>query len=200
MSCPVAIGRWRREQRQRLRLGRMTLPMTERSAFTAQIVTYLKQNPRLTDALIGFYWPFRNEVDLCNFVSEQIGHDGQAALPVVVEKNKPVEFWLWRPGDTLTPGVWNIPIPTKRRPVRPDILLVPLLGFDAAGYRLGNGGGYYDRTLAAMAALPYTVGVGYELGRLSTIYPCSHDVPMNEIVTEAGATRCRAHTDTWESH
>ena len=74
----------------------------------------------------------------------------------------------------------------------PTILIVPLLGFDDAGFRLGYGGGYYDRTLAAMQPRPFTVGVGYELGRLPTIYPQPHDIPMDVIVTEAGMTRTEA--------
>jgi 5-formyltetrahydrofolate cyclo-ligase len=68
-------------------------------------------------------------------------------------------------------------------------LIVPLLGFDAAGYRLGYGGGYYDRTLAAMAPRPLSIGVGYELGRLDTIHPQAHDIPLDAIVTENGSHR-----------
>jgi 5,10-methenyltetrahydrofolate synthetase len=70
-------------------------------------------------------------------------------------------------------------------------LIVPLLGFDAAGYRLGYGGGYYDRTLATLTPRPLTVGVGYELGRLETIHPQAHDIPLDAIVTEAGTIRHR---------
>jgi 5-formyltetrahydrofolate cyclo-ligase len=80
-------------------------------------------------------------------------------------------------------GIWNIPIPRERNSVRPTALLVPLVGFDAAGYRLGYGGGYYDRPLATLVPKPLTIGVGYELGRLETIYPQPHDIPMDAIVT-----------------
>jgi 5-formyltetrahydrofolate cyclo-ligase len=66
------------------------------------------------------------------------------------------------------------------------MLLVPLVGFDAKGYRLGHGGGYYDRTLASLVQKPLSIGVGYELGRLETIYPQSHDIPMDVIVNESG--------------
>ena len=89
----------------------------------------------------------------------------------------------------LDRGVWNIPIPSERALVEPTVLLVPLLGFDAAGYRLGYGGGYYDRTLAASAPRPFTIGVGHEFGRLQSIYPQSHDIPLDVIVTECGVTR-----------
>src|SRR3546814_7461577 len=77
-----------------------------------------------------------------------IWQGAEAALPVVVEKGQPLECWAWRPRMKLGRGIWNIPIPDKRDVVRPTALLVPLVGFDAAGYRLGYGGGYYDRTLA----------------------------------------------------
>jgi 5-formyltetrahydrofolate cyclo-ligase len=69
---------------------------------------------------------------------------------------------------------------------------VPLLGFDAAGYRLGQGGGYYDRTLANLPQRPLTIGIGYEFGRLETIHPQPHDIPMDAIVTERGVERARA--------
>jgi hypothetical protein len=71
------------------------------------------------------------------------------------------------------------------------VLIVPLLGFDAEGYRLGYGGGHYDRTLAAMVPRPLTIGVGYALGRLETIYPQPHDIPLDAIVTETGYVRHR---------
>jgi 5-formyltetrahydrofolate cyclo-ligase len=79
--------------------------------------------------------------------------------------------------------------------VRPTVLLVPLVGFDAQGYRLGYGGGYYDRTLAAMTPRARAIGVGYELGRLETIHPQPHDVPMDAIVTEAGVFETPARRD-----
>ena len=79
-------------------------------------------------------------------------------------------------------------MPADGRVVTPTVLLVPLLGFDEAGYRLGYGGGYYDRTLAAMTPRPLTIGVGYEVGRLKTIRPQPHDIPMDAIATETGFT------------
>ena len=89
----------------------------------------------------------------------------------------------------LERGIWNIPVPHEKNPVSPGTLLVPLLGFDAAGYRLGHGGGYYDRTLASVTERPLTIGVGYEFGRLETIYPQAHDIPMDAVVTESGVER-----------
>jgi 5-formyltetrahydrofolate cyclo-ligase len=141
-----------------------------------------------------FYWPFQGEIDVRHLVRNFLALGADAALPVVVEARQPLEFWSWRPRMKLTRGVWNIPVPGDRSPVQPTVLLVPLLGFDAAGYRLGHGGGYYDRTLATVAQKPLTIGIGYELGRLQTIYPQPHDIPMDAIVTESGVVRFR-HRD-----
>jgi 5-formyltetrahydrofolate cyclo-ligase len=80
-------------------------------------------------------------------------------------------------------------VPAERQVVSPTALLVPLVGFDEQGYRLGYGGGYYDRTLAASKPRPLAIGLGYEFGRLATIHPQPHDAPMDAIVTEAGVRR-----------
>ena len=106
------------------------------------------------------------------------------ALPVVVEKNAPVQFWRWWPEAAMTRGLFNIPIPVEREVVAPDVLIVPLVGFDRAGYRLGYGGGYYDRTLAASHPRPRTIGIGFAEMELDTIYPQPHDIPLSRIITD----------------
>jgi len=120
-------------------------------------------------------------------VVDKLLADGiDAALPVVIEKNQPLEFWAWDSTMEMRPGIWNIPVPAVRSLRHPDMLLVPLVGFDTAGYRLGYGGGYYDRTLVQMTPKPRTIGVGYSLSQLQTVYPQAHDIPMDAIVTEDG--------------
>ena len=109
-----------------------------------------------------------------------------AALPEVQGKGRPLQFRQWWPGVAMVPGALGIPAPVDTDLVVPDAAFVPLVGFDGAGYRLGYGGGYFDRTLAALARKPLTVGVGTEAARLPTIHPQPHDVPMDFIVTEAG--------------
>ena len=103
---------------------------------------------------------------------------------MVVDKRKPLEFWKWQPGRPLHAGVWKIPIPDRRIRMRPTVLLVPLAGFCAEGCRLGYGGGYYNRTLAALDPKPVTIAVGFDLGRLETIFLQPHDNPMDVIITE----------------
>ena len=184
------IRRWRREQRASLIARRQAMPQDERRRSQLLILNLVEQHfPELASALLGFYWPFRGEIGPHPLVRRLVERGGRAALPVVVEKGQPLEFWAWRPGAQLRRGVWDIPIPTERQAVRPTALLVPLVGFDRRGYRLGYGGGYYDRTLAAMDPRPLTIGIGYEIGRLETIHPQPHDIPMHAIVTEAGVAR-----------
>jgi 5-formyltetrahydrofolate cyclo-ligase len=84
----------------------------------------------------------------------------------------------------MTHDVGNIPVPAEGEPKQPDTLLVPLVGFDRNNYRLGYGGGFYDRTIAAMPLRPRTIGVGFTCGRLRTIFPQTNDIPLDEIVVE----------------
>ena len=86
-------------------------------------------------------------------------------------------------------GVYDIPVPDGTEIVVPDMAVVPMNGFDARGYRLGYGGGFFDRTLAALERKPISIGVGFDLARMPTIHPQPHDVAMDFIVTEAGAYR-----------
>jgi 5,10-methenyltetrahydrofolate synthetase len=81
-------------------------------------------------------------------------------------------------------GVWEIQVPARRNVVTPDLIIAPLLGFDRDRYRLGNGGGYFDHTLATLTNRPFVIGVGYAAGELETIYPQPHDIPMDQILTE----------------
>ena len=186
------IREWRRLMRSQLRSKRSALPRGEKDSVRLRVCDLVRDSfPELREACIGFYWPFQGEIDLRHLVRSFLALGAEVALPVVVEGRQPLEFWSWRPRMKLTRGVWNIPVPRDRSPVQPTVLLVPLLGFDGAGYRLGHGGGYYDRTLATVTQKPLTIGIGYELGRLQTIYPQPHDIPMDAIVTESGVVRYR---------
>ena len=188
----TVVKEWRHLKRAELLAQRMAMLGGGRDSRNKAIAAFaLEQLAGFKTANIGFYWPFRGEPDLRRLIRSLLDGGATASLPVVVDKGRPLEFWSWRTGERLRPGIWDIPIPIRRKLVRPDVLLVPLLGFDEAGYRLGNGGGYYDRTLAALTPRPFTIGVGYELGRLKTIRPQPHDIPMDGIVTEEGAALFR---------
>jgi 5-formyltetrahydrofolate cyclo-ligase len=191
------IRKWRRAMRAELLSRRLAVPRAEKPGVRSVLHDLIREQfPELRHACIGFYWPFRGEIDFRHLVRDFLALGAEAALPVVVEKQRPLEFWAWRPRMKLARGFWNIPVPAERNPVQPTALLVPLVGFDAAGYRLGFGGGYYDRTLAALDPKPLTIGVGYEFGRLKTIYPQPHDIPLDAIVTEAGCARFRYRGET----
>jgi len=187
------VNTWRRRMRHELRVRRVRLSGEARERCTSAICdTLATRFTLLRNATIGFYWPIRGEVDLVGFVTNLLENGAEAALPVVVEKKRPVEFHAWYPGAPMSAGVWRIPEPRDGDIVAPDVLLVPLLGFDLDRYRLGNGGGYYDRTLGSMEIKPYTIGVGFDCLRLETIYPFDHDIPLDAIVTESGV---RAHRE-----
>ncbi len=189
------IERWRGQQRGRLIKARQSLPEEERERLGREVLEQVDcAFPRLSSALIGFTWPFKAEIDSRDFVTRKVEEGASAALPVVVKKNHPLEFWRWRPGDRLDTGVLGIPIPAERDVVEPSVLLVPLLGFDSAGYRLGYGGGYYDRTLESYQRRPYAIGVGMTAFQLDSIQPQPHDIPMDAIVTENGLTRISTRT------
>ncbi len=137
-------------------------------------------------AILAGYWPIQGEWDPLPYLRRVIDAGGAVALPVAKRPVAPLEFRLWTPDAPMTAGLWDIPHPTEGAVVVPSALLIPLVGFDGAGHRLGNGGGYYDRTLAALSPKPLAIGVGFELGRLGSISPQPHDRPMDVIVTEAG--------------
>jgi 5-formyltetrahydrofolate cyclo-ligase len=177
------IRAWRKAERARLIAERMALRGEARTRHNAAIAKALGR--LLTpDMTIGFYWPIRGEYDARKLVAALLDQGARAALPVVVQKGAPLVFRDWHPGTPMANGFWDIPIPAEGEPVIPTTLLVPLVGFDERGYRLGYGGGYYDRTLARLPAKPLAIGVGYELAHLETIYPQPHDIPMRAIVTE----------------
>ena len=164
------------------------MPTAERAADSEAITAALVQVlPSCPGTLIGCYWPFKGEYDPRPLARFLHANGTRLVLPVIVEKAKPVIFREWWPGVSMTHGVWNIPVPEAGDPVAPDVLLVPLVGFDRQGYRLGYGGGYYDRTLVAPPAKPQAIGVGFELSRITTIHPQLHDIAMDLIVTERRA-------------
>ncbi len=135
---------------------------------------------------LGFYWPIRSEPDLRGVVANWLesGPHRVAALPVV--RGDALEFHAWTREALLRAGDFGIPVPAHGRLVQPDALLIPCVGFDARRYRLGYGGGYYDRTLARMVPWPLTVGVAFECGRLDTIEPRPHDMQVDVVITDAG--------------
>lgn len=180
------VKTWRRAERERLIALRMALSPAERRGMGERITTSLQPIVAERSGILGIYWPFRAEFDPRPLVDSLVAAGRQVALPVVIDRRGPLEYRAWRPGEVLTAGVWDIPIPEKRDIVLPSMVLAPVVGFDRASYRLGYGGGYFDRTLGAMSPRPLAIGVGFGCQAIETIYPQSFDIPMDMIVTEAG--------------
>lgn len=176
---------WRKAERHRLIDQRFAVDASERRRCSIEISAKLHQLVgELANRTVSSYWPFKGEPDLRPWMQTITEGGGRCALPVVVVKSAPLAFRVWQQGDRLERGVWNIPVPADGAEVIPDIVIAPLIGFDEACYRLGYGGGYYDRTLAALASRPLIIGVGYARAAMTSIHPLPHDIPMDIIVTE----------------
>ena len=175
---------WRREKRAELYAARAALTAEQRHEAAGRIGEGLDRCCAVRKpGLIGLYWPIRHEPNLLRWAGDRAGAL-TFCLPVVVARGQPLEYWRWAPGDPMRDGVWGIQVPAHRDVVTPDLMVAPLVGFDHARYRLGNGGGYFDRTLAVLTNRPFVIGVGYAFGEIETIYPQPHDIPMDLIVTE----------------
>ncbi|MDD5295529.1 MAG: 5-formyltetrahydrofolate cyclo-ligase [Rhodocyclaceae bacterium] len=142
---------------------------------------------RLSPRCLGFCWPYRGEFDARPLMTRLVAAGTRAALPVVTGTAAPMIFREWTPETPMVEAHYGIPIPAAGPHVVPDLILMPVNGFDAAGYRLGYGGGYFDRTLESLIPRPVAVGVGFELARVASIRPQPFDERLNYLVTEAGA-------------
>ncbi len=181
------IREWRKRVRVELIARRAAVSTDERREWNRQITALLEAAfPLLGGMALGFCWPYKGEFDARFAIRHFRARGARAALPAVAAKYGPLQFRKWWPGAPLVPGVYGIPVPDGTELVVPDAAIVPMAGFDEQGYRLGYGGGYFDRTLAAAAPRPLAIGVGFEMARLPTIYPQPHDIAMDFIVTEAG--------------
>jgi 5,10-methenyltetrahydrofolate synthetase len=175
----------RADLRARLLAARAALADREvrERALAARVARWLRTIPV---ARLAFYWPVRGEPDLTQVIGEWLaaGAGRTAALPVVA--GEALEFAAWTPGAPMQPGAYGIPVPATIRRVVPQLILIPCVGIDDQRYRLGYGGGYYDRTAAAFAVRPVLVGVGFDCGRIASIDPQPHDVRLDLAITESG--------------
>ena len=181
---PAAVPQMRREQRARLLAERQAIPAEERARLADGVAEGLDRLlGDVTGRVISAYWPIKAELDLRDWMTRAQARGARIALPLVVAKAQPLRFREWWPGCGMERGVWNILQPAGTPELTPDIALAPLVGFDASGYRLGYGGGFFDRTLAALGPGARAIGVGIASARMPTIHPQPHDIPMDAIVT-----------------
>lgn len=187
------VARWRKAERTRLRATRLALSVAERPKIGEAIAGHLRQvfKDRFGGArgtVFSGYWPIKGEPDLRPLMADLHDAGVVVALPLVETRAAPLTFRRWTPETRMVRGDWNIPVPPPdAHVVTPDIALAPLVGWTADGYRLGYGGGYFDRTLAALNPKPFVIGIGYEAAQLATIYPQPHDIPLDLILTENGS-------------
>ena len=185
------VARWRRAERTRLAGLRKGLDQTGRAQVSERICRYLEKVLAARGAVRGTvlsgYWPIKGEPDLRPVLNDLHLAGFTIALPVVETRGAPLVFRHWTPGNRMVRGDWNIPVPPPETDVlSPDFALAPCLGWDADCYRLGWGGGYFDRTLAVLDPRPMTIGVALAGACLPTIYPQPHDIPLDLILTEDG--------------
>jgi 5-formyltetrahydrofolate cyclo-ligase len=184
------IKSWRNLKRKELLASRLQASNGQRRLWNERITGLLLQGfSPISELTVGFCWPYKREFDARHVIRNWRIAGVKVALPEVVSKNQPLQYRAWWPGAQMTTGVYGIPFPLGTEVVMPDIVLVPMNGFDEQGYRLGYGGGYFDRTLAAAAPRPLAIGISFELSRLPTIYPQPHDIPMDFVVTETAIHR-----------
>jgi 5-formyltetrahydrofolate cyclo-ligase len=150
------------------------------AAIAAHLLAWFKAHP--VNAL-GVYWPIRGEPDLRPLYAELATLGICLALPIVDAPDTPLRFVAWTPGDAMVKDAMSVSVPADTsKTVQPEALLIPCLGFNGQNVRLGYGGGFYDRTLAATPR-PVTVGIAYSC-MLAQFDGAPHDVPLDRIATE----------------
>ncbi|MDX2289894.1 MAG: 5-formyltetrahydrofolate cyclo-ligase [Hyphomicrobiaceae bacterium] len=148
--------------------------------------------------VVSGFLPIGDEIDLGPLMERLHAQGATLALPVIEKKAHPLSFRIWSPGDPLVDKAWGIrePLPAAAT-VEPDLLLVPLLAVDPDGYRLGYGGGFYDRTLARLRALKpvVAIGVAYDVQRLDAVARDVYDQPLDWLLTPSGMFRFLPNED-----
>lgn len=183
----------KKTQRQALIEQRLNMPDRMARADLLQRVMriWLVGRP---DTIIGAYWPIKGEFDPLPAL-HRWKEDGELldepqrrriGLPVVNREKNTLHFHVWYPGCPMEEDAYNIPKPKDTEIIVPTLLIVPCVGYGAGGYRLGYGGGFYDRTLAALQPKPFTLGLGFAQGFLPDLEPEPHDVPLDAVLNENG--------------
>lgn len=148
---------------------------------------------RITSGAVSGFIPYKSEITTIPML-ERLHREGwRTCLPIVTGMEEPLVFRAWAPGDPLVPGAFDIPVPPESAPeVVPDVLLVPLLAFDRKGFRLGYGGGFYDRTLEKLRLTRNVVaiGVAYHAQMVDEVPVGLHDAPLDYVMTEEDSFAC----------
>jgi len=184
------LAAWRKSERERLLRERDALTVEVLAERRARMDIHIERTfPDLVHGVVAFCWPYRNEYDVRHLAAALRRRGAKTAMPVVVAPKTPLIFREWHPGVELVTGSLGIPYPVGSPELLPDNVLLPMLGWDGDGYRLGYGGAFFDRTLAALEKRPRVIGLAYEQAYLKTIHPQPHDIPVDFVVTERGVYR-----------
>jgi 5-formyltetrahydrofolate cyclo-ligase len=190
----LTLAQQKKELRQRLLAGREAAALAagpdagERLAARGLPVVMPQRG-----AVISAFHPYQSEISTLPLLMRLQAQGWVTSLPVVIAKATPLVFRAWRPGEALVSGIWDIQVPPESSPeVVPDVLLVPLLAFDAQGYRLGYGGGFYDRTLARLRGLkPITaIGIGFAAQQVDSVPHDELDQRVDYVMTEQATLAC----------
>lgn len=186
----TTLKAWRKSERGRLVAARLAIPPATLESWRERMDRTLERSfPGLASRRLAFCWPIKGEYDARHLARTLRERGALTALPVVVAPKSPLVFREWHPGIALAKGPLDIPYPADSQELTPDAVLLPMNGWDRQGYRLGYGGGFFDRTLAAMPKRPLVIGVSYEFAKVDTIHPQSWDIPMDYVTTERGVYR-----------
>ncbi len=188
--------------RARLRAARAAMPEVSRdrgallirARLFAWLGAYRNQCAaagRPPPAVVAGYWPMADEPDLRTLLAQWADDPAlTVALPVISARAAPLRFDRWYAGMAMIPGAYDIPVPETSEPLKPDVVLVPTLGYTRQGDRVGYGAGYYDRSLAAWRLAghpPVTIGIAWAAGQLDASYtPKPHDQCLDAILTQDG--------------
>lgn len=143
--------------------------------------------------VVSGFFPYKSEISALPLLKRLAGEGWTIVMPVVIGAGQPLVFRAWSVGQPTVPGVWNIPVPAEDAAVHdPDVLLVPGLSFDRKGFRLGYGGGFYDRTLDLLNKLgqPVAIGVCYQAQLVEAVPRAPYDVPLHYVMTEQETIAC----------
>ena len=174
--------------RIRARAARASLDHGERAdAALAAARHFFDGIPLQSGDVVAAYWRIRDELDCQPILVKLMDSNQTVVLPVVLGPEEPLDLRVWEQGTSLYESGFGTLAPSELAPkAEPDVVIMPLLAFDARGTRLGYGGGYYDRTLASMKKKPRLIGLAFAAQEIDRIPREAHDVPLDAIVTEAG--------------
>jgi len=176
------------------KLRRRSIPAQDREGAGIKVAASFLQNITLQQhSVISAYWPLPTELDCRPLVNALFNEGYRLALPAVIVKKQSMCFRCWKPGDSLAKSDLGVlePLPIAKE-ITPNVVIAPFLAINSQGFRLGYGGGYYDRALRALRKTApdlLAVGLGYSVQEVATLPYDENDEPMDWLVTEQGSRR-----------